>query len=137
MSASGNYYTSNTSIKKLSMHYDSSDKEILENVHIFKTSKYKTNSFYFSNVWSLQMGDGAFWVKLLLIICSLDIKRFVVFFFLSYLLFLFVIFLVFYVFVSFNFAFYRVTQERLKILTRCSLQQNWKTRQLTVLLLWT
>lgn len=93
--------------------------------------------FYFSNVWSLQMGDGAFWVKLLLIICSVDIKRFVVFFFLSYLLFLFVIFLVFYVFVSFNFAFYRVTQERLKILTRCSLQQNWKTRQLTVLLLWT
>lgn len=58
--------------------------------------------------------------------------------FLSFLFSIFfVIFLVFYVFVSFNFAFYRVTQERLKILTRCSLQQNWKTRQLTVLLLWT
>lgn len=65
MSASGNYYTSNTSIKKLSMHYDSSDKEILENVHIFKTSKYKTNSWVYTmncKDFISQMYDHCKWV---------------------------------------------------------------------------
>lgn len=47
------------------MHYDSSDKEILENDHIFKTSKHMTNSWVYTmncKDFISQMYDHCKWV---------------------------------------------------------------------------